>query len=764
MRMSYLYIVLFFVSLNYVLSQENNWTINEKVLTDTLKGVVYSSNSNLQISNVSDSHMDSYGNLWFSSKRWGLINVNKDSYIQYFKSKPEGSNFDVSEVNTIEEYKGIIYFGTDKGIYKYNKDKNNFEPLAKEVFKNLSPYKASVFSILFMDDNTVLVGTKFGLCLIDINSNKLIKKLWNENPIVDGYSTPNHIHKISLDENDSKIIWGVGRAGLFKLNSEDWSKEYFPYSKSKSYGPFYMSDFVQTGDFIYVIHSDSGRLFNGANLLKFNIKNNSWSKVLDTKVSRKSTSVYEPIHSIRKIGQYIIFGNRGNGLRLIDTNNGHIYQSYISNKIFSKKDPVWKDPNRKMDFYYNDANAIIVDKNGYLWGTHHRENIVRTQEPIFISKNKKDFGQIRIGSVFVNGKKYRKEEYIDSLNNKRFICSEYERNFGLSFTIPNSISDSLIYKYKINGSDWNISLSNNIIQINKLNPGNNNLQLAAYNGEELIDETHLTIFTKRKFLEYLWVKIIGLAILLFLILLFYRNSLNKIKREENLKNDFNKKIAEIEMQALRAQMNPHFLFNSLNSIKHYAITKSKIETSDYITDFSQLIRQILNNSTDKIVSLSQELKALNLYLKIEQKRFEKKFIYSISVDSNINEEVFFIPPLLLQPYVENAIWHGIMHKNTDGHISIDISEVDDILEIFIVDNGIGRAAAKELKKKNASFNKKSLGSQITSDRIELIEKIYGIRASIEFVDLVASNGTPSGTKVIIKIPKISRSVIDNLRE
>jgi ligand-binding sensor domain-containing protein/putative methionine-R-sulfoxide reductase with GAF domain len=212
------------------------------------------------------------------------------------------------------------------------------------------------------------------------------------------------------------------------------------------------------------------------------------------------------------------------------------------------------------------------------------------------------------------------------------------------------------------------------------------------------------------------------------------------------------KMAEVEMQALRAQMNPHFIFNCLNSINRYIVKSDQATASLYLTKFAKLIRLILDNSNSKNVILSNELEALKLYIDMEALRFDKKFSYEIKVDSNVGPDSIEVPPLIIQPYVENAIWHGLLHKQTVGHLKIHISMPDsNMLQCVIEDNGIGRAKAKELKSKSA-ITKKSLGLKLTENRLALLNKHAELNASVEIIDLVEGNAEPAGTRVILKMP------------
>ena len=220
---------------------------------------------------------------------------------------------------------------------------------------------------------------------------------------------------------------------------------------------------------------------------------------------------------------------------------------------------------------------------------------------------------------------------------------------------------------------------------------------------------------------------------------------------ENATAKLQKHAADLEMQALRAQMNPHFIFNCLNAINHF-IQKNETETaSDYLTKFSRLIRMVLQSSSHKYISLQDELETLKLYIGMESVRFKDHFTYTINVDPDIDTENIQIPPMLLQPFVENAIWHGLMHMNENGKLNINIEEENDMLTCTIQDNGIGRKKAAELKSKSASY-KKSLGMQITENRLQLLYRGHGGGPAMKIIDLEDENNQPKGTKIILRLP------------
>jgi LytS/YehU family sensor histidine kinase len=207
------------------------------------------------------------------------------------------------------------------------------------------------------------------------------------------------------------------------------------------------------------------------------------------------------------------------------------------------------------------------------------------------------------------------------------------------------------------------------------------------------------------------------------------------------------------MQALRAQMNPHFIFNCLNSINRYIVKSDQTTASLYLTKFAKLIRLILDNSNSKNVILTNELEALKLYIEMEALRFDKKFTYEVKVENGLSTDSVEVPPLIIQPYVENAIWHGLLHKESNGHLSVRVSMSDNdaILNCVIEDNGVGREKAKELKSKSAT-SRKSLGMQLTEHRLSLLNKHAELNASVEIIDVQNRNNESGGTKVILKIP------------
>jgi len=249
-----------------------------------------------------------------------------------------------------------------------------------------------------------------------------------------------------------------------------------------------------------------------------------------------------------------------------------------------------------------------------------------------------------------------------------------------------------------------------------------------------------------RFLNYGFTVFIVLTFAIGLLIL--RSSKHKAKRRIS---EMNRQISEITQANLRQQMNPHFIFNTLNSIQYYMYQHDKLATNNYLTKFSNLMRKVLENSQHTSIPLSDELSALNLYLELESIRFKDKFEFEIKVDEEIDTMMYKVPAMLIQPYVENSIAHGLMPKSEKGSVKIDIKLEKDYLVCTIEDNGIGREAAQENRAKKEG-NHNSLGTHIVSSRLDLVNALYGTSLKTIYADLKNENGDPAGTRVEIHIP------------
>ncbi|HTE01929.1 MAG TPA: tetratricopeptide repeat protein [Mucilaginibacter sp.] len=240
--------------------------------------------------------------------------------------------------------------------------------------------------------------------------------------------------------------------------------------------------------------------------------------------------------------------------------------------------------------------------------------------------------------------------------------------------------------------------------------------------------------------------IVGLVLIVsgFTTFAFYKR--RKDSHEKQKDAEFRVQVAETEMKALRSQLNPHFIFNSLNSIGDYIARHDK-ETADiYLVKFAKLMRMILENSEQKTISLEDDLTTLELYIQLEALRLGHKLLYEIVIDEEIDTEIAMVPPMILQPFVENSIWHGISPKNGSGKIIIRVKKDGDMIEYMVEDNGIGRTGSAALKSGKNGSARKSFGIKVIQSRINIINEAKQTNAKVELTDL------DEGTRVSIRLP------------
>jgi ligand-binding sensor domain-containing protein len=310
------------------------------------------------------------------------------------------------------------------------------------------------------------------------------------------------------------------------------------------------------------------------------------------------------------------------------------------------------------------------------------------------------------------------------------------------------------YAYKLEGfdKDWVHSGARHYVGYTNIDPGKYTFRVKGTNNDGAWNEqgASVTLIVRPPWWRT-WPAYMLLALLIAVgIYAVIQYRITKIRMHHEIAMQKHKAI-ELEMQALRAQMNPHFIFNSLNSINMFILENDKLQASAYLSKFSRLIRLILQNSREAVIPLQSELEALRLYLELESLRFENKFVYLITVDETIDPTLLKVPPLLIQPYAENAIWHGLMQKKEKGHLQIELRQENGALFCKITDDGIGRKKGEEYKSKSASTYK-SFGMSITQSRLAMMGKTNLNNGVVEIKDLTYPDGSAAGTEVVIKIP------------
>jgi hypothetical protein len=320
---------------------------------------------------------------------------------------------------------------------------------------------------------------------------------------------------------------------------------------------------------------------------------------------------------------------------------------------------------------------------------------------------------------------------------------------------------NITYKYRLAGLDdkWR-ETKESFVEYPELPSGNYEWQLMAINrfGKQSRVIT-VPVTVTIQFWKKTWFVIT--AWLLSLILLWWMGRLRIVRnrRRQTEKEALMQKMSDLESTALKSQMNPHFIFNCLNSIQHFIFTGDIAASNKYIAGLGKLIRTTLNNSSKPFVHLNDEAAYLSSYLLLEKMRFGEKINYALDIDSSIDPLQVLIPPMLVQPFVENAIKHGLENKtDSKGFVHIKMQKESDMLVITVEDNGIGRkASAAEKTKKPVAFPSK--GMSLTEDRINIMNKLYKGTTSVTIIDLNDNTDGTTGTRVVIKMPLFEDQVL-----
>ncbi len=359
------------------------------------------------------------------------------------------------------------------------------------------------------------------------------------------------------------------------------------------------------------------------------------------------------------------------------------------------------------------------------------------------------------GSIYYELKQYKKSSvYYKKAINLATDINKY--NFPIIWlgavktfiaNNENQLAIETLNQYQhISDSAFSLQTANKIVEMEtKYRTLEKENEIQRLNNEKTQQELKLQAERKNRQL----ISIISLLIIIagFATFIIYRLRQNQ-KQAKMAQNK-----AEIENRLLRAQMNPHFMFNSLNSVQSYIAANKNDLAEEYLARFAMLTRMILNNSRHDYVPLADEHEILDNYLNLEKQRFNNMFNFSITIDQSIDPEQVNIPPMIIQPFVENAILHGIAPKKTDGNISITFMPGQNNKTIIcqITDNGIGRQASAQI---NKGSKHKSMGMAVTTERLQLIKQQTGINVDINIIDMIDNNNQPCGTNVIINLPVV----------
>lgn len=338
---------------------------------------------------------------------------------------------------------------------------------------------------------------------------------------------------------------------------------------------------------------------------------------------------------------------------------------------------------------------------------------------------------------------------------KPVILSFRQNIISIEFKSLQYHHEAIRYLYQLEGVDEQWVKTENLLiaRYTNLPPGNYTFRVRSVNtaGTFSAGITTLQINILPAFWQTTWFKILGILLVAFFIYLYFRLRIYYIKREARRRTAIEQQMAQLEMKALRAQMNPHFIFNALNSIQTFMMKSETEQALSYLSRFARLIRNVLDTSQLNIIPVSKEIKMLENYLELEKLRFADQFSYTITLDDDIDADYTDIPTMVLQPFVENAIWHGLLHKKERGHVMIAFHRIKDRVLCIIKDDGIGREGAAALRQQSGHMHH-SRGLQITRDRLTLYNKRFNLDATFDMEDLYDDNGQPCGTKVNVWFP------------
>ena len=715
----------------------------------------YTDNNGLSNNYIWCTSEDNEGNLWIGTSGGGMDKFSGERFTVFKKSDGLINNIVYS---VIQDRKGNMWFGVVQG---------GISIFDGQSFTNYSEKDGlshrTVRSIFEDIQGRIWIGTENGITLFENNQFKNLSKQIGVEGLV--------IFDINQDQNGD--MWFVGKGeryfgdggGAYHYDGIKTTRysinEGLP--DNNLYKVFEEAD----GSILFCTSSGISKLENGV-LTNFNsenglcpgvvvsvvadVKNNLWIGTLGGLVfyNREEFKCIkeidgmnsETIYLLQMENDSVLWVGTANGLDKLNIND--FYETgEITTSHFGEED----------GFYGLECNqnASCIDLDGNIWfGTilsaikyNPRQDRQVATVPI-TQITQVEVNGIEFEYILADGTKPIRHRLGSNLKN---IAFEF---VGISLSNPSDVS----YQHQLIGYDDQWSTSSNNTRTNYTNlPAGDYEFLVQSEGKGALSNDQVASFSF-KIVSPIWMRwwFIAMALLVLGSVLYtlYKGRTSQIRKEEKLKAEFDKQLAEVELKALRAQMNPHFLFNCLNSIKHFIIKNDAQSASDYLSKFSRLMRLTLDNSKSSKISLDREIDALKLYIHLEHMRFENKFDYQIDVDPDVPLDEIDVPPLILQPYVENAIWHGLMHKKERGKLNIHFMRKGSKLKCEIMDNGIGRKQAERLKSKTATKTK-SMGMKITSDRITQ-NVINGERAQIEVIDLYNEDKSSNGTKVVLHFP------------
>ena len=683
----------------------------------------YTVNNGLTGNAVMSITQDAQGNYFFGTYDNGIsfLSNPSDNFSASFNAALNELSPNLRVWTTLKSWRGSIWIGTPEGLYEY--DRNSFAmPHWLHFGKEEGLEEEVVLSLLQRRDGSLLIGTNKGIQAKSGEAFQSFSQLPN--------FPATRIRHI-IESRDGKI-WMATRDGISLFQNNTFTN--FGEAQGLQDASAYSIAELPNGELIAGTQSglfkgnESGFVHlniseepggNTVNFLKV-IQNKLWIGTLN------GIFIWE-MNSAGSLGERIIHLNESDGLISLETNLNAIF--------IDLQNTVWVGtPNGVMRIEL----SAIEEKFNIPLPIVHLTNIQSNLENI-------DWKALTAGTW--NGKSFP--------NGLEF---NYRQNSFTFFFDASSTTypERLEFSYWLEGLDstWSGPTSFSQVNFNNLPSGNYTFHIRARNGQWGTWSEEVTWQFRILPPWYLmwWVILLEFIFLVGIVVLITRSRRRNIRNKHLAEqSEMKAKLLMLEQQSMNSSMNRHFIFNALNSIQYYINRQDKLAANQYLTDFAKLIRKNLDSSEENFAPLSEEIERLELYLKLESIRFPDKFMYSVHQDSPEALRLVKIPAMLIQPFLENSIWHGLLPKDSGGQLHVFFGLKEGCLEIRIEDNGIGLAES-QARKTNSDVHI-SKGMEITRSRIELIEQMTGKHIELSGPEDWKSESGESGTRVTIRFPK-----------
>jgi ligand-binding sensor domain-containing protein len=625
---------------------------------------------------------DNDKNFWFSTYGDGVTMLSKTGSKQYTVKDGLGNNTVWCSMLTAD---GKVWFGTSNGFSVFNG--KGFKSYTAEHGLNAK----KVFVLKEISGGNIIIGTKEGASIFNPKNDSIFSLDIGRN-----------VRDILIENNE--VIWFCSSDGLFKYNLI--TKEKIKYDDNNGLPSISVMAILKDKEDRYWVGTKNG--------LAFLKKNKFYTVEIPDNFSANNINFL----------QLDKFNNLW-----IGTNYG-LYKLNIANKNnFKPTDFVrYSNLDGLKSLECNQNSAYIDNENNLWFGTSYG----LMKHKLSQKGTKYTMPLIEIKEVRLFFEKQDLSKYAKGIDEKTKLPKDlvltYNKNH-LTFDfigIYHANPDNVKYRFKLDGFDekWQPVTKETYVTYSNIPAGDFTFQISATSDLNYWTEPVSFSFTVKPpfWLTWWFYLLCGLTFSgLVWLIIKRKQKVENAKRATQLIVDKSKMLT-LEQQALNASMNRHFIFNALNSIQYYINRQDKIAANRYLSSFAKLVRKNLDSSLVNEIYLDEEIERIDLYLKLEQMRFQDKFEYKINIDKNIEPQTLKIPSMLLQPFIENSIWHGILPSNRPGNILIDVVKREDKLIITITDDGIGIEKSLE-DKKDKKQHHESQGMKLTKGRVNLLSKI-----------------------------------------